>query len=108
MILELCEKRLPENCYVFKHSTRCPISSSAAHVVKVAQETLTVPLYWINVIEQRELSNWLADTYGVEHHSPQLLLIRGGRVEESWTHGAIRSAIFDGKCLLESLGSNDE
>jgi bacillithiol system protein YtxJ len=43
-------------------------------------------VYWVNVIEQRPLSNWIADTCGVRHQSPQLIKISGGRVEQHWSH----------------------
>ena len=62
-IIELSKKELPETAYLFKHSTRCPISSSAAEAVKKSELN---PLYWINVVEQRELSNWFSESYGVE------------------------------------------
>ena len=58
-IIDLQETNLPNNCYVFKHSTACPVSFSAADEVKAASQSKSfdLPLYWINVREQRELSN---------------------------------------------------
>jgi bacillithiol system protein YtxJ len=87
------EKSLPKNCYVFKHSTRCPVSFAAADRVKNFK--LSQPLYWINVVEQRELSNWVATTYSVEHHSPQLIKIVEGNAVNSWTHGGIREDVLE-------------
>jgi bacillithiol system protein YtxJ len=83
-IVELLAKELPADCYVFKHSTRCPISASAASWVR--SRDFDLPLYWVNVIEQRELSDWIASAYGVAHESPQLLEIRGGSVRKSLSH----------------------
>jgi bacillithiol system protein YtxJ len=83
-IIPLQDKALPENCLVFKHSTTCPVSATAGHEVRGLDTGL--PIYWINVREQRELSNWVAATYGVMHESPQLILIRGGKAEKSWSH----------------------
>jgi bacillithiol system protein YtxJ len=94
MIHELKEKKLPETCYVFKHSTRCPISSVAAEVVKSSESKLAHPLYWVNVVEQRELSNWIAEEYSAQHQSPQLLMIVDGKVSGNWTHQAIRPELF--------------
>ncbi len=91
-IIELTKQELPANCYVFKHSTRCPISSAAAEEVRNA--SFSIPLYWINVVEQRALSNWITETYNVQHESPQLLLIEQGKVESNWTHRAIKAAVF--------------
>ncbi len=83
-IVPLAEKTLPSDCYVFKHSTACPVSAHAASVVRGRELPLAV--YWINVIEQRDLSNWVASTYGVRHESPQLILLRGGKPVKVWNH----------------------
>ena len=47
---------------------------------------------WINVREQRDLSNWVAATYGVVHESPQLILIRGGKPVQVWSHYDVKAA----------------
>jgi bacillithiol system protein YtxJ len=94
VIHELNEKVLPDNCLVFKHSTRCPISGAAARVVKEAE--FESELFWINVVEQRELSNWVAEAYSVRHESPQLLQIKDGKVVNSWTHSKIRPEVLEG------------
>ncbi len=80
----MTEKSLPENCLVYKHSTTCPTSATAAREVRALETDL--PIYWINVREQRELSNWVAATYNVPHESPQLILIRAGKPEKTWSH----------------------
>ncbi|MCY4485087.1 MAG: DUF2847 family protein [Spirochaetaceae bacterium] len=89
-IIPLETEELAADCYVYKHSTACPISAAAADVVR--GYSFDLPLYWVNVIEQRPLSNWVADTYGVRHQSPQLLKISGGRVEQQWSHFSITPA----------------
>ena len=92
MIINLTEKSLPETCFVFKHSTQCPISTEAADEVRSVESRL--PVYWINVIEQRDLSNWVEDVYGVRHESPQLLLIENGVVKESWSHRKVKRELL--------------
>jgi bacillithiol system protein YtxJ len=94
MIHDLSKKELPDTCYVFKHSTRCPVSTRAAEVVKSSESKLQYPLYWINVIEQRDVSNWVSETYSAQHQSPQLLLIIDGKVDGNWTHQAIKMELF--------------
>lgn len=91
----LSTEQLPPNCFLFKHSTRCSVSAAAAEAVKA--HTWSLPLFWLNVVEQRPLSNWAAQHYGVEHESPQLLLIRDNRVEKVFNHGQIRAAIAAGR-----------
>jgi bacillithiol system protein YtxJ len=78
------EKTLPANCLVYKHSTTCGISATAAKEVRAMETDL--PIYWVNVREQRDLSNWVAETYDVTHESPQLILIRDGKPEKVWSH----------------------
>ena len=80
----MTEKTLPANCVVYKHSTTCGVSATAAKEVRAMETGL--PIYWINVREQRDLSNWVAETYDVTHESPQLILIRDGKPEKVWSH----------------------
>ncbi len=83
-IVDLDKHKLPADCYVFKHSTRCPTSTAAAAVVRGLD--LDLPLFWVNVIEQRELSDWVARKLGVQHESPQLIELRHGVVKRVLSH----------------------
>ena len=87
-IINLNDKFLPESCFVYKHSTACGISRIASEVVR--KSDLPLSLYWINVIEQRSLSRWVANTYRVTHESPQLLYIQEGQVRKVWNHYDIK------------------
>ncbi len=78
------KEELPPDCWIFKHSTTCPTSARAAQ--EIGRAVTSLPVFQVNVREQRDLSNWIAETYGVEHESPQLLLIRGGKVEKVLNH----------------------
>ena len=89
-IIELDKEELPPDASVFKHSTRCGTSAAAASAIRSAN--LDLPVYWINVIEKRALSDWVAARLGVRHESPQLIEIRGGAVKRVLTHGAISAA----------------
>lgn len=89
-IIPLVERALPADCLVFKHSTTCPVSAEAAREVRALDAVL--PVYQVNVREQRDLSNWVASTYGVTHQSPQLILLRGGKAVRSWSHWDVNRA----------------
>ena len=93
-IIPLEKKELPEDCFVFKHSTTCPVSARAANEVRNAEANAQV--FWVNVIEQRPISNWIEERFAVKHESPQLLQIRQGEVVESWSHGKISAACLGG------------
>ena len=94
MIIPLDTKQLPATCFVFKNSTRCPVSFAAADIVRASSDSAKAPIYWIDVIEQRDLSNWVAETFRVQHQSPQLLFIENNAVKNNWTHRAIVSECF--------------
>jgi bacillithiol system protein YtxJ len=92
-IIPLGEKRLPDNCLVYKHSTTCSISATAGQEVRAMKTDL--PIYWINVREQRDLSTWFAETYNVTHESPQLILVRDGKPSKVWSHFEVNRTIVE-------------
>ncbi len=64
---------------IFKHSTRCPISSMAKRSFEANYEVQeNVDTYFLDLIAFREVSNYVADRFSIEHASPQLLLIKDG------------------------------
>ncbi len=75
---------------IFKHSTRCSISS----MVKTRLERSVAPegiaFYYLDLIRYRSLSNRVADMYSIPHESPQLLLIHNGECIYDESHMAIR------------------
>ena len=89
-IIDLDKEDLPPDAYVFKHSTRCGLSAAAARVVRSTD--LDLPVYWINVIERRDLSDRVAARLGVRHESPQLIEVRAGVVIRALSHGEITAA----------------
>jgi bacillithiol system protein YtxJ len=75
---------------IFKHSSRCEISAAAfAEYQAFAAARPDVPTAWIDVIAERPWSLRAAEASGVEHQSPQALLVRDGRVTWHASHGAI-------------------
>jgi len=96
-IIPLNEKTLPAECLVYKHSTTCGVSARAAREVEALQTGL--PIYWVNVREQRDLSNWIAEAYNVTHESPQLILISGGKQARVWSHFQVNRELVE-KALL--------
>lgn len=66
---------------LFKHSTRCPISSNAYqemndYLHNNANENVKYGI--IYVVEDRPVSNEAAEKLGVKHESPQAILIKKG------------------------------
>ena len=89
--LVIKSKELPKGVLIFKHSTRCAISNMALSRFRrgwdVDQETL--PVYFLDLIRYREISNMISEQFGVQHESPQVLLIRDGKCEYTTSHNAI-------------------
>jgi len=76
---------------IFKHSTRCSISMMAKRRFEMDWEALpqNLPLYFLDLIKYREISNQVAQDFQVHHESPQLLLIKDGECILDQSHGGI-------------------
>jgi len=87
-------KTISENqpVMIFKHSTRCSISSMALHRIEAHQDELlkAIPsIYLLDLIRLRALSNEIALIFGVHHESPQILLIMNGECIYEASHTEI-------------------
>ena len=73
---------------IFKHSTRCPISSMAKMRLEDHWDFTTeeVDIYFLDLIRYRAISNEIADRFAVYHESPQLILIRNGEATYDASH----------------------
>lgn len=76
---------------IFKHSTRCSISMMAKRKFELDWDRLPgeIPLYFLDLIQHRDISNQIASTFSVNHESPQLLLIKDGECILDQSHGEI-------------------
>lgn len=76
---------------LFKHSTRCSISSAALNRLernwKFSNETF--PAYYLDLINHRQLSQKIAESYLIQHESPQILIIKNGKCIYSTSHSDI-------------------
>lgn len=75
---------------VLKHSTRCSISEMAKNRLEIYWNDIDgiIPFY-LDVLSNRDISNHLAEKYGVRHESPQLLLIKNGTCVYTASHHEI-------------------
>jgi bacillithiol system protein YtxJ len=74
---------------IFKHSTRCSISSSALSRIERQANNLTSTInktYFVDLLQYRPVSNALASTFEVEHQSPQVLIISNGKCIYNASH----------------------
>ena len=84
-------KNLQGYSLIFKHSTRCSISMMAKRRFELDWESLpeNLPLYFLDLIQHRDISNQVAQQFQVHHESPQLLLIKDGECVLDQSHGGI-------------------
>lgn len=76
---------------IFKHSTRCSVSSMAKRSFERDWDVIStdVNLYFLDLISHRDISAYIAETFQVHHESPQLLLIKDGECILDSSHGEI-------------------
>ena len=63
---------------LFKHSTRCSISSMALNRLKNLTDDFysAVDFYYLDLIAHRDVSNAIAEKLDVYHESPQVILVK--------------------------------
>ena len=71
---------------IFKHSTRCSISSTALNRFERDWNSENTPAYYLDLIAYRPISGQIAEQFAVEHQSPQVLVIDKGACPYSATH----------------------
>ena len=49
------------------------------------------PIYLLNLIEHRDISNRIAEQFNIPHQSPQLLLVKSGELVYDASHISISS-----------------
>lgn len=63
---------------IFKHSTRCSISSMAKSRLERSEVPESADFHCLDLIRHRQLSDKIATVFSVTHESPQVLLIING------------------------------
>ena len=67
-----------ETVFIFKHSTRCGISKMVIkRFENMFDESMSnVKVYYLDLLNYRDISNEIAVSFEVIHQSPQLLIIK--------------------------------
>ena len=84
-------KNKPGYSLIFKHSTRCSISMMAKRRFEMDWDSLPadMPVYFLDLIQHRDISNKIAQDFLVHHESPQMLVIKDGECILDQSHGSI-------------------
>ncbi|MFN3301284.1 MAG: bacillithiol system redox-active protein YtxJ [Sediminibacterium sp.] len=74
---------------IFKHSTRCSISSMALNRLERDTAPTNTDFYYLDLIKYRAISNAIAEQFNVYHESPQILVIKNGECIYDESHQGI-------------------
>jgi bacillithiol system protein YtxJ len=84
--------------FLYKHSTRCGTSLRALmEVERFARSGTEIPVFAIDVVRHRSLSNEAAVRLGVRHQSPQAILIEEGTPVWHASHSSITATTLEEK-----------
>lgn len=79
---------------IFKHSTRCSISLMAKKKLEFEADVIPdqVAVYYLDLLNYRDISNQIAEIFQVHHQSPQILLIKNGECILEASHDSISAS----------------
>lgn len=89
----LVEKSKDKLQIIFKHSSRCGISSMVLRRFNSENITLneSADFHFVDIFSSREMSNEIAHRFQIIHQSPQLLLVSKKQIVHHSSHSDINS-----------------
>ena len=72
---------------LFKHSTTCPMSAAAYEEMSAVK----VPVNIVVVQDERDVSDEIEARTAVEHHSPQVIVLRNGKAVWNASHWKVKA-----------------
>lgn len=88
---EIIEVSKEKPVVIFKHSTTCGISEGAKFTLMENWdfEGHELDFYYLDLLKHRPISNRIAQDFQVTHQSPQVLLLKDGKVAFHTSHHRI-------------------
>lgn len=81
--------------FIFKHSTRCGISSMTLRRFESELEaTDDYGMYYLDLLAYRPISDKIAERFQVWHQSPQLIVLRNGELVHHSSHNSIGARVL--------------
>lgn len=82
---------------LFKHSTTCGISANAKFRLEDHWSELStdVDFYYLDLLNYRPVSNYIATEFGVVHQSPQIIILSHGKAIYNTSHHNISIAAIN-------------
>lgn len=91
---ELKKESFENPVLIFKHSTRCGVSRMVLKQFENDFDYVNVLPYFLDLLEYRNISNEIANVFGVVHQSPQILIIKNGICVYDASHNLIEANII--------------
>ena len=91
---DIVEKSRTKTQAIFKHSTRCGISSGVLRQFE-KKSVENIDFHYLDLLNYREISDNISSRFNVVHQSPQLLIIKNGVVVAHDAHYDIMSIVLD-------------
>jgi len=91
------EKSKSATVGIFKHSTRCGVSSMVLKSLNkelAIADTEGIDFYFLDLIKYRDLSNAIAKRWDVEHQSPQFIVLKDEAVISHASHYMINANLL--------------
>lgn len=80
---------------LYKHSTRCGLSTGARRQIQAFMENFPgAPVYVVDVIADRSVSDEIERRLGIRHESPQAILVECGDPRRSAAHREVRADVL--------------
>lgn len=93
---EIVENSKDKTIGIFKHSTRCSISRFALKQFENEYDLEEkVALYFLDLLNHRDVSNEIANRFQVIHQSPQLIVIKKEVVVYHASHSEIEAEVLE-------------
>ncbi|MFM2363432.1 MAG: hypothetical protein RLZZ316_2334 [Bacteroidota bacterium] len=74
---------------IFKHSTRCSISTMAKARLERTYQPIGANFFYLDLLRHRDISDKIAEHFHVHHESPQILVIKNGVCVYTESHSGI-------------------
>jgi bacillithiol system protein YtxJ len=86
---EVTQKSNTKPQIIFKHSTRCSISSMAKNRLERSVQPDDLDFYYLDLIKHRNISNKISTDFSIYHQSPQVLILINGECIYDESHSGI-------------------
>lgn len=90
-LMEIAKTTFDKPVLLFKHSTRCSISAMALNSFERnwSSGNELCNLYFVDLLNYRDVSNKIAEITGITHQSPQVIVLKGSEIIYDASHSAI-------------------